>query len=135
NRLQIDWTTILLPSDRAAWMDRWVALSPLDIKRHVYTPYTPGRFNETLVQPETAYAWSQIYGVARFKLPIVQTPALVLIDGPNCTNLTLTPDAWTINYSFSGVSDPVNVQVYATGPTRKLIDQIGRSGLRPMCHM
>lgn len=122
--LELIWFSVLTNADRAAWMSRWLIYSPQDINAHIYTPYVPTGPGATQVAPQTAYAWSQIFGFYRFKLPAVLTPTPYTPIAPQVTDLRLTTNNFLLYYdaSASGLN-PVNCLVWATGtkdqPARK----------------
>ena len=73
--LELDWFQFLNDTQRAAWRTHWLTVSPMDIKRHVYTTGTASATGETHVEEERCYAWSQIYGVQRLQRAPVVTPS------------------------------------------------------------
>ena len=144
--LELDWFQFLNDTQRAAWRTHWLTVSPMDIKRHVYTTGTASATGETHVAEERCYAWSQIYGVQRLQRAPVKTPGTTGLVLPSVTALALSPDVFAITYDYtaSGLTT-CDVIVFADGPANPgpdgslknpvTVSKGGRAGLRPMCAM
>jgi hypothetical protein len=179
NYLETFWLSALSDAQQNAWLARWATHPPFDIKLNRYLPLIgsipagylgtalfepagsppkpPAFFAEKLVTPQRCYAWSQIYGVMRFKLPPIYAPDPLSLQGPTMSNWQPTSTSLPIDYDaqFYGLTpllfavwvasqdllnlaapnNPTNAQglVVAAGDTK--LNGLGRSNLKPMCFM
>lgn len=131
--LERAWFNDLTPTDRAAWLSRWLTRPPMDIQFRTYAPYTPTVFSMVQVLPQTSYAWSQIYGFYRYGNAIVTTPSDPIDPVLSMSNFNPHIDTLPMDYSLApDPGAPYQIIYFASGPTGPTIGD-GRAAVRPMC--
>ena len=109
------FTGQLTDDERADWLDFLTTDPPQDYSGHYYTVTPPTAFNQTQVLLPTAYAWSVLFGLARFETAKPRRP--VRYTFPTLTQSVVAAKTTQIFLRFaigSDLSHVVGLLLYTT---------------------